>query len=62
MVIFQIVRFHKKNLPATKMLTMQIILGVYTTLAFIIELMGLLYVVSGGNKNLLDFLGTIIAT
>ena len=62
MVIFQIVRFHKKNLPATIMLTMQIILGVYTSLAFIIELMGLLYVVSGGYKNLLDFFGTIIAT
>jgi len=62
MVIFQIVRFHKKNLPATIMLTMQIILGVYTTLAFIIELMGLLYVVSGGYKNLLDFFGTIVAT
>ncbi|KAI4847571.1 hypothetical protein E4T44_04432 [Aureobasidium sp. EXF-8845] len=62
MVIFQIVRFHKKNLPATTMLTMQIILGVFTTIAFLIELMGLLYIVSGGYKNLLDFFGTIIAT
>ncbi|KAH0291270.1 hypothetical protein M436DRAFT_76174 [Aureobasidium namibiae CBS 147.97] len=62
MIIFQIVRFHKKNLPAKTMLTMQIILSVFATIALIIEVMGLLFVVMGGVKNLLDFFGTIIAT
>ena len=62
MIIFQIVRFHKKNLPASTMLTMQIILSVYATIALIFEVMGLAFVVIGGIKNLLDFFGTIFAT
>jgi hypothetical protein len=62
MIIFQIVRFHKKNLPAKTMLTMQIILSVFATIALIIEVMGLFFIVIGGIKNLLDFFGTIIAT
>jgi heme/copper-type cytochrome/quinol oxidase subunit 2 len=62
MIIFQIVRFRKKNLPAKTMLTMQIILSVFATIALIIEVMGLFFIVIGGIKNLLDFFGTIIAT
>jgi heme/copper-type cytochrome/quinol oxidase subunit 2 len=62
MIIFQIVRFHKKNLPAKTMLAMQIILSVFATIALIIEVMGLFFIVIGGIKNLLDFFGTIVAT
>jgi hypothetical protein len=62
MIVFQIVRFHKKNLPAKTMLTMQIVLSVFATVALIIEVMGLFFVVMGGIKNLMDFFGTIIAT
>jgi hypothetical protein len=62
MIVFQIVRFHKKNLPAKTMLTMQIILSVFATVALIIEVMGLFFIVMGGIKNLMDFFGTIIAT
>jgi hypothetical protein len=61
-IVFQIVRFHKKNLPAKTMLTMQIILSVFATVALIIEVMGLFFIVMGGIKNLMDFFGTIIAT
>jgi hypothetical protein len=62
MVIFQIVRFHKKNLPASTMLAMQITLSVFATIAFLIEVMGLFFIVLGGVKNLMDFFGTVIAT
>lgn len=62
MIIFQIVRFHKKNLPAKAMLTMQIILSIYSTIVMIIEIMGLFFIVVGGVRNLLDFFGTIVAT
>jgi hypothetical protein len=62
MIIFQIVRFHKKNLPAKTMLTMQIVLSVFATIALIVEVMGLFFIVIGGIKNLLDFFGTIVAT
>jgi hypothetical protein len=62
MIIFQIVRFHKKNLPAKTMLTMQIVLSAFATIALIIEVMGLFFIVIGGIKNLLDFFGTIVAT
>jgi hypothetical protein len=62
MIIFQIVRLHKKNLPAKTMLTMQIVLSVFVTIALIIEVMGLFFIVIGGIKNLLDFFGTIVAT
>jgi hypothetical protein len=62
MIIFQIVRFHKKNLPARTMLRMQIALSVFGSIALIIEVMGLFFIVIGGIKNLMDFFGTIIAT
>jgi len=62
MIIFQIVRFHKKNLPAKTMLTMQIVLSVFATIALIIGVMGLFFVIMGGIRNLLEFFGTIVAT
>lgn len=62
MIIFQIVRFHKKNLPAKTMLTMQIILSIFSTIVMIFEIMGLFFILIGGVRNLLDFFGTIVAT
>ncbi|KAI4718060.1 hypothetical protein E4T48_05702 [Aureobasidium sp. EXF-10727] len=62
MIIFEIVRFHKKNLPAKTMLTSQIILSVFSSIAFIIEMLGLFSILYGGYKSLLDWIGTIIAT
>ncbi|KAI4731541.1 hypothetical protein E4T49_00708 [Aureobasidium sp. EXF-10728] len=62
MIIFEIVRFHKKNLPAKTMLTSQIILSVFSSIAFIIEMLGLFSIVYGGYKSLLDWIGTIVAT
>jgi hypothetical protein len=44
------------------MLAMQITLSVFATVAFLIEVMGLFFIVLGGVKNLMDFFGTIIAT
>ncbi|CAD0106821.1 unnamed protein product [Aureobasidium uvarum] len=61
-IIFEIVRFHKKNLPAKTMLTTQIILSVFSSIAFIIEMLGLFAIIYGGYKSLLDWVGTIIAT
>ncbi|CAD0082471.1 unnamed protein product [Aureobasidium vineae] len=62
MIIFEIVRFHKKNLPAKTMLTSQIILSVFSSIAFIIEMLGLFAIIYGGYKSLLDWFGTIVAT
>ncbi|KAH0342095.1 hypothetical protein KCU81_g5857, partial [Aureobasidium melanogenum] len=61
MIMFEIVRFHKKNLPSKTMLTSQIILSVFCTICFILELLGIFINISGGIKTLLNFFGTIIA-
>ncbi|KAG9961887.1 hypothetical protein KCU61_g5177, partial [Aureobasidium melanogenum] len=61
MIIFEIARFHKKNLPAKTMLTSQIILSVFCTICFLLEMLGLFLNVDGGIKTLLNFSGTIAA-
>ncbi|KAI5196541.1 hypothetical protein AUEXF2481DRAFT_92332 [Aureobasidium subglaciale EXF-2481] len=57
MIVFQIVRFHKKNLPAKTMLTMQTILFVFSVICFALELLGI-FVLTGGYKTILDFFGS----
>ena len=44
------------------MLTMQIILSIFSTIVLIFEIMGLFFILIGGVRNLLDFFGTIVAT
>ncbi|THX86595.1 hypothetical protein D6D05_02422 [Aureobasidium pullulans] len=61
-IAFQIVRYHKKNLPAKTMLTSQYILGVFATICFLIEFLGLFGIIRGGYKTFYDFLGVVIAT
>ncbi|KAG9647888.1 hypothetical protein KCU64_g9996, partial [Aureobasidium melanogenum] len=61
MIIFEIARFHKKNLPAKTMLTSQIILSVFCTICFLLEMLGLFLNVDGGIKTLLNFSDTIAA-
>ncbi|THY34843.1 hypothetical protein D6D01_01845 [Aureobasidium pullulans] len=61
-IAFQIVRYHKKNLSAKTMLTSQYILGVFATICFLIEFLGLFGIIRGGYKTFYDFLGVVIAT
>ncbi|THZ11504.1 hypothetical protein D6C90_10504, partial [Aureobasidium pullulans] len=61
-IAFQIVRYHRKNLPAKTMLTSQYILGVFATICFLIEFLGLFGIIRGGYKTFYDFLGVVIAT
>jgi uncharacterized BrkB/YihY/UPF0761 family membrane protein len=62
MVVFEIVRFYKKNLPASTMLRSQIILSVFAFTCLIIVLLGLFGIIQGGYKTIFDFAGTIGAT
>lgn len=61
MIIFEIVRFHRKNLPAKTMLTSQIILSVFCSICFIIEMLGLFVIEYGAYTSFLTFIGTIIS-
>ncbi|KAG9514237.1 hypothetical protein KCU93_g9844, partial [Aureobasidium melanogenum] len=60
-IIFEIARFHKKHLPAKTMLTSQIILSVFCTICFLLEMLGLFLNVDGGIKTVLNFFATIVA-
>ncbi|KAG9693088.1 hypothetical protein KCU95_g1550, partial [Aureobasidium melanogenum] len=62
MIMFEIVRFHKKNLPSKTMLTSQIILSVFCTICFILEILAIFININGGIKTMLNFIGTIIGT
>ncbi|KAG9647252.1 hypothetical protein KCU95_g8363, partial [Aureobasidium melanogenum] len=61
MIIFEIARFHKKNLPVKTMLTSQIILSAFCTICFLLEMVGLFLNVDGGIKTVLNFFATIVA-
>lgn len=61
MIIFEIVRFHRKNLPAKTMLTSQIILSVFCSICFIIEMLGLFAIEYGAYLSFLNFIGIIIS-
>ena len=62
MIVFEIARYRKRNLPAKTMLRSQIILSVFSTICLILEILGLLGIVEGGVKIVSDFLCTIVAT
>lgn len=62
MIVFEIARYRKRNLPAKTMLRSQIILSTFSTICLILEILGVCGILDGGSKIFLDFCFTIIAT